>query len=238
LASQLAPSVHQAHSVQYRKPSEVPLGTILVVGGGNTGFQIAEELSSTHDVVLAVGSRQTPLPQRILGRDLFWWLTKSGVINKTVESRIGSRMQHRDTLIGSSPRRLRRRYGVTIKPRVIGAQGKTVRFADGGELDVDAVIWATGYRSDYSWLDLPVIDGEGRVRHRRGVTELPGLYFLGLYWQWTRGSALVGWVKDDAEYIARQIESYERQKSLPEPTIADESEMPTSSASRTTARHG
>jgi putative flavoprotein involved in K+ transport len=238
LASRLAPSVHQAHSVQYRKPSEVPLGTILVVGGGNTGFQIAEELSSTHDVVLAVGSRQTPLPQRILGRDLFWWLTKSGVINKTVESRIGSRMQHRDTLIGSSPRRLRRRYGVTIKPRVIGAQGKTVRFADGGELDVDAVIWATGYRSDYSWLDLPVIDGEGRVRHRRGVTELPGLYFLGLYWQWTRGSALVGWVKDDAEYIARQIESYERQKSLPEPTIADESEMPTSSASRTTARHG
>jgi putative flavoprotein involved in K+ transport len=236
LASQLAPNVHQAHSVEYRKPSDLPFGRVLVVGGGNTGFQIAEELSSTHDVVLAIGSRQTPLPQRILGRDLFWWLTKSGVINKTVESRLGSRMQRRDTLIGSSPRRLRRRHGVTIKPRVVAAQGTTVRFEDGGELDVDAVIWATGYRSDYSWLDLPVIDAEGRVRHRRGVTDLPGLYFLGLYWQWTRGSALVGWVKDDAEYIAQQIESHERQGSMPEITVDDE--MDTSSANRMTAGHG
>jgi putative flavoprotein involved in K+ transport len=234
LASQLAPSVHQAHSVEYRKPSDVPLGTTLVVGGGNTGFQIAEELSSTHDVVLAIGSRQTPLPQRILGRDLFWWLTKSGVINKTVESRLGSRMQHRDTLIGSSPRRLRRRHGVSIRPRVIEAQGKTVRFEDGGELDVDAVIWATGYSPDYSWLDLPVLEGEGRIRHRRGVTDLPGLYFLGLYWQWTRGSALVGWVKDDAEYIAQQIESHDRQKSMPEVTVDGGGEPDTSSANRMT----
>ena len=68
-------------------------------------------------------------------------------------------MQHRDTLIGSSPRRLSR-HGVTLKPRVIDAQGKTVRFEDGAELDVDAVIWATGYRPDYSWLDVPVIDAE------------------------------------------------------------------------------
>jgi putative flavoprotein involved in K+ transport len=197
VATQLAPEIYQAHSVQYRRPSEVSDGTILVVGGGNTGFQIAEELSSTHDhVVLAVGSRQMPLPQRVLGRDLFWWLTKSRVINKTVESRVGSRMQHRDTLIGSSPRRLSR-HGVTLKPRVIDAQGKTVRFEDGGELDVDAVIWATGYRSDYSWLDVPVIDADSRIRHRRGLTDLPGLYFLGLYWQWTRGSALIGWVRDD-----------------------------------------
>src|SRR5688572_17325716 len=169
LAADLAPDINQAHSVQYRRPSDVPDGTILVVGGGNTGFQLAEELSSTHDgVVLAVGSRQMPLPQRILGRDLFWWLTRTRVINKTVESRLGSRMQHRDTLIGSSPRWLSR-HGVTLKPRVIEAQGKTVRFEDGDELDVDAVIWATGYRPDYSWLDVPVIDPEGRIRHRRGL---------------------------------------------------------------------
>ena len=229
VATQLAPEIYQAHSVQYRRPSEVSEGTILVVGGGNTGFQIAEELSSTHDhVVLAVGSRQMPLPQRVLGRDLFWWLTKSRVINKTVESRLGSRMQHRDTLIGSSPRRLSR-HGVTLKPRVIDAQGKTVRFEDGGELDVDAVIWATGYRSDYSWLDVPVIDADSRIRHRRGLTDLPGLYFLGLYWQWTRGSALIGWVRDDAEYIAEQIENYE-EKSVSAPAV-DRGEAGTSTAS-------
>jgi putative flavoprotein involved in K+ transport len=233
VATQLAPEIYQAHSVQYRRPSEVPEGTILVVGGGNTGFQIAEELSSTHDcVVLAVGSRQMPLPQRVLGRDLFWWLTKSRVIDKTVESRLGSRMRHRDTLIGSSPRRLSR-HGVTLKPRVIDAQGKTVRFEDGGELDADAVIWATGYRSDYSWLDVPVIDAEGRIRHRRGVTDLPGLYFLGLYWQWTRGSALIGWVRDDAEYIARQIETY-AQQSVSASAVDDGSEIETAAANANT----
>jgi putative flavoprotein involved in K+ transport len=67
------------------------------------------------------------------------------------------------------------------------------------------VIWATGYRPDYSWVDLPVFEPEGRLRHRRGVTEVPGLYFLGLTWQHTRGSALIGWVKDDAEFIAGRI---------------------------------
>jgi putative flavoprotein involved in K+ transport len=65
------------------------------------------------------------------------------------------------------------------------------------------VIWATGYRPDWSWIKPPVLDPTtGQVRHRRGVTDLPGLYFLGLTWQYTRGSALVGWIKDDAEFIA------------------------------------
>ena len=82
-----------------------------------------------------------------------------------------------------------------------------MRFADSSELEVDGVIWATGYRPDYSWIELPVFDADGCVRHRRGVTDVPGLYFLGLTWQHTRGSALLGWVKDDAEFIAEQIEA-------------------------------
>ena len=67
------------------------------------------------------------------------------------------------------------------------------------------MIWATGYRPDHSWINAPVLDGDGRPRHRRGVTDVPGLYFLGLSWQHTRGSALLGWVKDDAEFIATKI---------------------------------
>ena len=205
VSGQLEPKVFQIHSTRYRRPSDVPEGDVVVVGGGNTGFQIAKELSASHNVQLAIGSRQTPLPQRILGRDIFWWLTKLGVLEKTVDSRIGRRARDRDTLIGSSSRELKRRYGVVLKPRVVGASGRRLSFADGTDLEVDAVIWATGYRPDHSWIEAAVMDSEGSVRHRRGVTDVPGLYFLGLSWQYTRGSALLGWVKDDAEFIAAQI---------------------------------
>jgi len=211
LAEKLAENVFLRHAVGYRRPHEVPKGTVLVVGGGNTGFQIAKELSATHKVVLSTGSRQTPLPQRLLGRDLFWWLTRVGVLDKTVDSRLGRQLSTRDTLIGSSPRELKR-YGVEMRSRLVDADGRKVRFKDGSELEIDAVIWATGYRPDYSWIKLPIFDQNDRLRHRRGVTDLPGLYFLGLTWQYTRGSALIGWVKEDAEFIAAQIASYQDSK--------------------------
>jgi putative flavoprotein involved in K+ transport len=207
LARELAPEVFQTHSTGYTRPTDIPQGTVLVVGGGNTGYQIAKELSATHEVHLAIGSRQKPLPQRLLGRDLFWWLTKTGLINKTADSRIGRRLKSKDTLIGSSPRELRRRYHIGMKPRVVAANERTISFADGSTLEADAVIWATGYRSDYSWIQAPVLSPDGPAQHRRGVTDVPGLYFLGLSWQHTRGSALIGWVKDDAEFISRQIEN-------------------------------
>jgi putative flavoprotein involved in K+ transport len=98
-----------------------------------------------------------------------------------------------------------KRHGVEVKPRVVGASGGAVRFEDGSKLEVDAAIWATGYRSEYGWIDLRVFDQNGGVLHRRGVTDVPGLFFLGLTWQHTRGSALLGWVKDDAEFISERI---------------------------------
>jgi len=101
LVEKLAGDVFQTHAVGYRRPDEVPEGTVLVIGGGNTGFQIAKELSATHKVVLSVGSRQKPLPQRVLGRDLFWWLTKARILNRTVDSRLGRKhldARHADRL--------------------------------------------------------------------------------------------------------------------------------------------
>jgi putative flavoprotein involved in K+ transport len=212
LNEKLSGDLFQTHAVGYRQPGAVPTGTVLVVGGGNTGFQIAKELSATHRVVLSIGSQQKPLPQRVLGRDLFWWLTKTRLLNKTVDSRLGRKLGMRDTLIGSSPGEMTKRYGVQLKPRLVDAEGRRVRFDDGSELEVDAVIWATGYRSDYSWIKLPILGADGRVRHRRGVTDVPGLYFLGLTWQHTRGSALIGFIKDDAEFIAEKIAQYQQSK--------------------------
>jgi putative flavoprotein involved in K+ transport len=222
LADGLDSGVWQAHSTGYRRPDDVPEGTVLVVGGGNTGFQIAKELSATHKVVLSVGTRQKPLPQRVAGRDLFWWLTKTGLIHKTVESRLGQRLKDRDTLIGSSPRQITRRHGVELKPRATAVSGRTVRSDDGNEVQVDAVIWATGYRPDYSWIDLPIVDENGRLRHRRGVTDIPGLNFLGLTWQWTRGSALIGWVKGDATFLAERIAALQDAKTRDVPERAPE----------------
>ena len=205
IAGQLDPEVWQMHSVDYRSPESVEHGPVLVVGGGNTGFQIAKELSGPYEVHLAIGSRQTPLPQRLLGRDLFWYLEATGLIRKSIATRIGQRLSGRETLIGSSPRTLRRRYGVTLHGRALEAAGSTVSFDDRTSLKPGTVIWATGFRPDYAWIKVPVLGEDGRPRHKRGVTDSPGLYFLGLSWQHTRGSALLGWVKDDAEHIAEQI---------------------------------
>jgi putative flavoprotein involved in K+ transport len=203
-ASSVASDVYQIHSSDYRRPSDLPPGRVVVVGGGNTGYQIAEELAADHAVVLAVGSQQPPLPRRLLGRQIFWWLTKLGMQRITIASRLGRRLRERETLIGSSPAKAKRR-GITLKQRALEASGRVIRFADGTTVEADAIIWATGFESDYSWIQLPIADEQGHLRHRRGVTDQPGLYFLGLQWQHTRGSALLGLGSDDARYIAQHI---------------------------------
>jgi putative flavoprotein involved in K+ transport len=204
-AGGLNSSVTQIHSADYRNPQALPDGPVLVVGGGNSGLQIAEELSASRRVDVSIGTSPPMLPQRLAGRDLFWWLTRLGLMRVPAESRLGRRVQARgEFVIGTSRRRLKR-AGVTFRPRLVGADGRTVRFADGSTLDVGVVLWATGYRSDYSWISIPGVVRNGRVAHRRGVTDVPGLYFLGLSWQHTRGSALLGFLDEDARHIADRI---------------------------------
>jgi putative flavoprotein involved in K+ transport len=205
IAERLDAAVLQLHSTRYRRPDQIPAGSVLVVGGGNTGYQIAEELAGAgRDVHLSVGARQMPLPQRVFGRDLFDYLVAIRLMRVAVTSRLGSRLQHRETLIGSSPRGARRR-GIQLHGRAVEVAGPEVRFAEGGSVSPSAVIWATGFRLDHSFVQLPVFDADRRLVHQRGVTSSPGLYFLGQLWQHTRGSALLGWVKDDAEFIGQRI---------------------------------
>ena len=209
-AQRLDGAVTQLHSAGYRNPQALPAGPALVVGGGNSGFQIAEELAAAgRRVDLSIATKQPVLPQRLAGKDLFWWLTHLGLMRVSTESRLGRRMSSRDFIIGSSRRRLQKK-GVRFRPRLTGAGGRTAQFADGGTLDAGVVIWATGYRPDYSWIDIPGVVQDGQVTHRRGVTEVPGLYFLGLTWQHTRGSALLGFVNDDAAYLAGRIAAHQR----------------------------
>lgn len=207
VAAGFAASVAQCHSAAYRRPRALPDGPVLVVGGGNSGRQIALELAASRSVVLAVGERVPVLPQRLLGRDLFWWLTRTGIVSRSVDTALGRRLRDRgEIVVGSSLRGLRR-AGVDVRPRLVGADADRASFADGTTARVAAVVWATGFRLDHSWIAVPgALDERGAPAHHRGVSGAPGFYFLGLSWLHTRGSALVGFVGADAEHLAEEIE--------------------------------
>jgi putative flavoprotein involved in K+ transport len=204
-AANLAPTVVQLHSSAYRNPGQLPPGPVLVVGAGNSGAQIAAELAAERDVTLAVGKRPPALPQRLLGRDIFWWLHRFGLMQVPASSLIGRRMRRLDPLIGADLGRLAREQRVRLVGRALDASGAMVRFADGQDASFASVIWATGFRPSYDWIDVPVLDPHGTPVHQHGVTEVPGLFFIGLSWLSRRGSALLGGVGDDAAELAAAI---------------------------------
>ena len=210
-ASVLGRDVVQLHSAAYQNAQQLPDGPVVVVGAGNSGLQIAAELAATRDVIVAIGTRPPGLPQRFLGRDLFWWMTKLGLMDKTAESRLAQRVRAKgDLVIGTRWRDLAD-LGVETRPRVVRTSGRTVTFDDGSSTEVSGVIWATGFRPDYSWLQVPGVLVDGQIAHRRGITNVPGLSFLGLPWQHTRGSALLGFVRHDAEWLAGRLLALEHE---------------------------
>jgi putative flavoprotein involved in K+ transport len=206
IADQLDPQLPQIHSADYRNPDGLPRDRTLVVGAANSGQQIALELSQSRPVDIAVGERLKTLPQQPLGRDIWWWLSLVRLPKITIESRLGQRLSQRDLVIGGGLRELER-SGVTVRSRVAGGSARTVSFDDASSADYEAIVWATGFRVDHSWVGIPEIkDERGQIRHVRGVTDSPGLYLLGMTWQHTRTSALLGWVGIDAAYLADRIE--------------------------------
>ena len=214
VAAGLDPDVVQLHSSGYRNPTQLPPGPVVVVGAGNSGRQISLELATTgsHQVTLAVRTESIELPQRWLGHDLFWWLTKVGVITKTADSRMARRMRAKgDLVIGTYLAQLHG-AGVTLRPRLTAATTDGVEFDDGSVQRPAAVVWATGFRPDYSWIDVPDVVVDGHVVHERGRTPAAGLFFIGLPWQHTRGSALLGFVGDDAGWLSTQLTAHARRE--------------------------
>jgi putative flavoprotein involved in K+ transport len=140
----------------------------------------------------------------VLGKSVHWYGNHLGLIAASLDSLRG-RTQRGDTLIGTSLRALKRHHGVELVDRATDAHERTVTLKDGRELELETVIWATGYRPDYSWIHAPVLDKQGKPIFRRGVTQSPGLYFLGMKNQYSRGSSLIHWVRHDAEFIVEQL---------------------------------
>src|SRR6266699_1897142 len=196
--------VTQLNSSAYRNPGQLSARHVLVVGAANSGAQIAEDLAATHRVYLSRGARIPRLPRRLLGKSVHFYGDHLGLIAAPLDSWRG-RTQRGDLLIGTSLRQLKRRHGVDLRGRTAAARERTVSFEDGTELEVETVIWATGFRSDYSWIHAPVLDPQGTPVHRRGVTSSPGLFFLGMKNQYSRGSSLIGWVRHDAAFIVEQV---------------------------------
>lgn len=201
----LGAGVMQVHSSNYRNPAHLPDGDVLVVGSGNSGVQIAAELARTRRTWLSVGENLPTLPDRVLRRSVFWWLEHTGAMNVSVKSRLGRRASQREFLIGRSVQQTKREDGVRVVGRARGVEGNVVFTNDGAAIEVAAVVWATGFRQDYGWIAAPAVDEQGRALHQRGISPVRGLFFLGLPWLHTRGSALLGWVGQDAGWLASQL---------------------------------
>jgi putative flavoprotein involved in K+ transport len=207
ISRQLSPDVLQLTPDSYKRPGQVSSGKVLVVGDGATGRQIAVELAATHEVLLATGRPRRVGPERILGRSVFWWMDRLGALKASRETRVGRYLMNADPFPGKALGLERlRRQGIRVVGRLFHADGKRVDFASNETAEVDAVVWATGYKDDSRWVAVPEVkDPRGGFVHRRGVSPVPGLYFVGRSWQWTRGSALLAGVGDDAAYVVSRI---------------------------------
>ncbi|MBY7141802.1 NAD(P)-binding domain-containing protein [Virgibacillus sp. NKC19-3] len=208
------PNVHdgtanfEIHASQYRNPSQIPNGNVLIIGAGNTGVQIAAELSKTHQVTLSQSKPMKSIPQNIAGRSIFWWLETFRIGRAKPNSFIGKILREREPLIGNDYKTVQN--NVEIVGRLSEIKEGKAYFNNGITKQVQNVIWATGYRNDYSWIQIDgVLSNQGRPLHSFGVTNVAGLYFIGLSWQRKRSSALIYGVSDDAKYIAQKIQQHE-----------------------------
>ena len=206
VASRISSGIHQLHSSEYVSPFELPDGPALVVGAGNSGAQIALELARFRKVSLA-GRNTGHLPRRFLGRDLFDWiwpLMRRFTLDTAVGRTLRRRMRGGDALIGIPERTLME--GGVVRVRRLTDELGGLPVCGGEVLEPRVIVWATGFHSDYRWINLPVVDAEGYPRHTRGVaTDAPGLYFVGLRFQHRMSSSLIGGAGADASFIADQV---------------------------------
>jgi putative flavoprotein involved in K+ transport len=264
LAERLPEHLVQIHSCEYRSPGALPPGDVLVVGSGQSGCQIAEDLHlAGRGVHLCVGGAPRTA-RRYRGKDVVEWLHAMGhydlpVHEHPLRERVRAKANHYVTgRDGGRDIDLRRfaLEGMRLHGRLTDVRGGVLRLAGdlahnldqadaasekikrgidafidargidappeepyrpcwepdraARELDlaaagVSAVVWSTGFRSDYGWIELPVFDGKGYPSHDRGVTSVDGLFFLGLPWLHTWGSGRFSGVGRDARYLADRI---------------------------------
>ena len=261
----IARTVVQVHSSQYRNPESLPDGAIVVIGSGNAGCQIAEELCRAGRRVYLSVSKHRRAPRRYRGKDYVWWQKELGEADRTVDQHQGSQptrlitgarggydvdlrrlamdgvvllgrvqtggdrqltiaadlrenLAHGDASFAGFTRQADEHSARTCvdlpdsdvreeclaDPREVVDPITTLDIARAG---ISTIIWANGFRYDFDWIDLPIFAGGinalGRAPlHKRGITDVPGVYFLGLPWLYKYKSALLHGVGEDAEHLA------------------------------------
>ena len=218
-ADQLDPGIVQLHSGEYRNPAQLQEGSVLVVGAGNSGAEIAIEVVKQHPTWLA-GKESGHVPFRIeraAAKFVFLPLLFRFIGHRvlTVRTPIGRRMRpkllsHGAPLVRVKPKDVVA-AGIERVPRVVGARGGLPLLEDGRVLEAANVIWCTGFRPDFSWIDLPVFGDEDEPIepiHRRGIVpNEPGLYFVGLFFLYAMSSGFLPGVGRDAAHIVKAIAS-------------------------------
>lgn len=207
---ELAQDSVSLHTADYRNELQLQPGPVLVVGGGNSGAQIAVELAASRPVVLSMGQSRSFLPITIMGVSIFSLLKAVGLLTLSGTSWIGKRWKQRpDPIFGyeKQMRELERSGKLRIAERTLSIHGNIAMFSDGEQASFSNVIWATGFRPSYKWLHVPgALNDAGRPLHERGVSPIKGLFYIGQPWQHSRSSALLGGVGADAGYLIQHMD--------------------------------
>jgi len=238
-AQELDPGIRQIHSREYRNPDQLKDGDVLIVGAGNSGAEIGMEVVQKHQTWMS-GRDTGQVPFRIEGiaaRVILLRLVLRGLFHHlmTIDTPIGR--QIRPKLISEGGPLIRTKQddlaeaGVERVSRTVGVQNGLPLLEDGRVLDVNNVIWATGYHPGFSWIDLPIM-GEKEPKHRRGVVQSqPGLYFIGLNFLYAQSSTMIQGVSRDAKYIVQQIAA-RREKKVPAAMLSERQEQQASIPAR------
>jgi putative flavoprotein involved in K+ transport len=268
LRTRLPARITQLHTAEYRNPESLPPGAVLVVGSGQSGCQIAEELLAAGRTVYLGTSKVVRVPRRYRGREILEWWVEMGFMDITYDSLEDKSISRLAQPLVSGVGRYGHTVslqqlaglGIVILGRLHDVQDDTllfgdeaaahIQFADGfaqrmkgmidgyiaqkgltapheddpadapdpearcasplrelnlRDADISTVIWATGFTGDFGWIHLPILDAEGRPLHRRGVSPVAGLYFVGFPWLNSRKSGILYGVGDDARYIADEL---------------------------------
>jgi len=213
-ARELDPGIVQLHSCDYRNPGQLQKGDVLIAGGGNSGAEIARDLASEHKIWMSgrdVG--QIPfsiggLPGRLFLSRLVLRFVFHRVL--TTDTPLGRKLRPKVLHIGGPLIRVKSKHlaalGVERAPKVVGVRGGKPLLENGQVLDAPNVVWCTGFKPAFSWVDLPVFDDHGLPQQYRGVVNNePGLYFVGLHFLYAMSSTMIHGVGRDAAHIAEVI---------------------------------